>query len=60
MSAAAEVGLLDREDVARMAAMRREAEAAELRADEHERRRHERGFAKMAREAKRHKRGRGR
>ncbi len=58
--AAAEVGLLDREDVARMAAMRREAQAAELRADEHERRRHERRFARVAREAQRHKRGRDR
>jgi len=58
--AAADAGLLDPEDVARMVAMRREAEAAELRADEHARRRHERGFAKVVREAKRHKRGRRR
>ena len=58
--AAADAGLVDPGDLERMRAMRIEAEAAELRANEHERRRHERRFARRVREAQRDKRRRGR
>jgi ribosome biogenesis GTPase len=56
--AAADAGLVDPGEVDRMYAMRVEAEGAELRANEHERRRHERRFARVARDAQRRKRGR--
>ena len=60
VAAAVAVGLLDAAEVDRMVAMRVEAEAAELRADEHERRRHERRFAKAVNSAQRMKRRRRR
>lgn len=56
--AAAEAGLVDPAEVDRMAAMRREARAAELRASTHELRRHARRFARAARAAGRTPRGR--
>jgi ribosome biogenesis GTPase len=58
--ASADAGLVDPGEVDRMYAMRVEAEGAELRANEHERRRHERRFARVARDAQRQKRGRPR
>jgi ribosome biogenesis GTPase len=56
--AAVAAGLLDGAEVDRMVAMQVEAAAADLRANEHERRRHERRFARMARSAQRDKRHR--
>lgn len=56
--AAVDAGALEAADLDRLIAMRREAEAAELRADEHERRRHERRFARVVRDAQHRKRGR--
>lgn len=58
--AAASSGLVDPDAVERMLAMRREAEAAELRAHEHDRRQSEKRFARVAREAQAHRRGRRR
>ena len=56
--AAAADGRLDPERLESWRTLQREAASAARRADEHERRQHERRFGRVAREAQRHKRNR--